>query len=447
MRQKIGCDRFGGVLIRRAYRYRIYPTKAEEDRILRWQDALRFLWNLALEQRLMGLARARGSRKYYTSFDQINELTELRKELPWLRDVPRNVCAQLLIELDKAWQRTFMKLGGAPRFKKKGRDWATCCEPHAKQFRLEFEKNTEASKKKKCVRGSLVFPKLKGLRAHVHRALPGAQKTCTLVREGDQWFASISCEIEIEEPAPSTKPGVGIDRGVENMLADSTGRKTPRLAPYSSTMKKLARAQRRVAQKKKGSKNQAGARIRVARLHRKARRQREAVLHAESKFYAYHHGRMIVEALEIRNMTSSARGTVAAPGSHVKQKAGLNRSILDAAWGRFELMLKYKAVVTGARVEEVPAHFSSQTCAACTHVAKENRKSQSSFVCVACGHEDHADVNAAKVLYSRRTGGSAVCGGPAKRRPEKQKLRVVRRGNRTKTGGLSNQKAPDFSPV
>ena len=102
----------------KGYRFRIYPNAKQIRRLLAWESALRFLWNLALEQRKLGLARA--PRIFPTWVDQINELTELRAELPWLADVPRNVCAQLLVELDKAWQRCFKRIARAPRWKRKG---------------------------------------------------------------------------------------------------------------------------------------------------------------------------------------------------------------------------------------------------------------------------------------------------------------------------------------
>jgi len=101
----------------KGYRFRIYPNARQIRRMLAWEAALRYLWNLALEQRKLGLARA--PRIFRTSFDQINELTELRAELPWLADVPRNVCAQALVELDKAFQRCFKKLARTPRWKRK----------------------------------------------------------------------------------------------------------------------------------------------------------------------------------------------------------------------------------------------------------------------------------------------------------------------------------------
>jgi len=91
------------VLVHRAYRFRIYPTDAQRARLEAWQDALRFLWNLAHEQRLWGLARERSERRYYTAAAQQRQLTELRSELHWLGDVPRHVCGKVLQDLDVAW--------------------------------------------------------------------------------------------------------------------------------------------------------------------------------------------------------------------------------------------------------------------------------------------------------------------------------------------------------
>jgi IS605 OrfB family transposase len=117
--------------------------------LLAWESALRFLWNLALEQRKLGLARPR--RLYPDAFDQISELKALCAEVPFLADVPRNVCAQLLVQLDRAWQRCFKRLARAPRWKRKSRDSLSLTEPHPKVWRL--------------VGSTLRFPKLGTLSA------------------------------------------------------------------------------------------------------------------------------------------------------------------------------------------------------------------------------------------------------------------------------------------
>lgn len=419
------------MLLHKGFRYRIYPTAEQATRLLAWEGALRFLWNLANEQRLMGLARPLAERRYPTAFDQINELTLLRAELPWLADVPRHVCAQLLIELDKSWQRCFKRLGRTPRFKRKGSDSLGLTEPSPKIFRID---------------GSVLrFPKLGNLHAVVHRPLEGKPKTCTIREEAGQWYASIMCQIEVSDPAPHPGQPVGVDRGVVNVVGLSTGELVANPRHYAASMKRLARAQRSVSRKKKGSKNQQKARAKVARIHRKVRRQREHFLHTLSFLLAKNHGLIAIEKLSLTNMTASAAGTAEEPGKNVRAKAGLNRSILDAGLGRFAEMLKYKSAWRGGRVVETHAAYSSQECSACGHVDAKNRPDQATFCCVRCGHCEHADTNAGKVVLKRALAVEptvTVCGGDAVGRPKKQKLRVARRGTRQ----TSSAKAADAGP-
>jgi putative transposase len=176
------------MIIHKTYRYRIYPTPEQELRLHAWQDALRALWNVAQEQRLIGLP----NKKYLTAFDQQADLKALRAENPWMADVPRNVCAQLLVELDKAWQRCFKKLARKPRWKKKGRDILSICEPHPKVWSLTED--------------GIKFPKLGAIRTVLHRQVNGTPKTCTLKQDADQWYACITVEQEVETPAPRTVP-------------------------------------------------------------------------------------------------------------------------------------------------------------------------------------------------------------------------------------------------
>jgi len=385
------------------------------------------------------LARCRVDRKIITAFGQCKELTQLRADLPWLTDVPYDVCAAVLMELDKAWQRCFGRNGYRPQFKSKARRDATpMIEPNPKSFHIKGAGRY----------GTIVFPKLGRIPAIIHRPIVGKAKTCAIVRDGDQWFACVSCEREIADPLLSTKPAVALDVGIAKLIADSNGGfvKNPKHA--EAMHPQIRRAQRTVARRQKGSQNQKKARAKVARLHRRVRRQREHALHITSARYAKNHGVIIVEALSIQNMTITASGTVAEPGTNVAQKRGLNRAIGSAGWGRFREMLRYKVIPEGGRVVEVPAHYSSQTCAECGVVDAASRQSQASFVCTACGHADNADVNAARVLLTRGLAKLAVeatvtvCGGTAAReRPVKQKLRVARRG----TSSIDKAKAESVS--
>ena len=103
----------------KTYRYRIYPTPAQLALMLQWQNALRFLWNLALEQYKIGMSRPRGERIYPTAYDQMRELTQLRAENDWLAAVPRDCAEALLLTLEQSWKRCFGRLARAPRWKRK----------------------------------------------------------------------------------------------------------------------------------------------------------------------------------------------------------------------------------------------------------------------------------------------------------------------------------------
>jgi putative transposase len=244
---------------------------------------------------------------------------------------------------------------------------------------------TEAHARDWSLDGNLLkFPKIGTLRVVAHRKLEGVPRVCTLRRDGDQWFACITCELNVPEPAPRTEPIIGIDRGITFTLADSDGRLTSNPKHFERTLTRLAKAQRVVARRKKGSKNREKAKLRVMRLHRKVRRQREHFLHVESTRLAKSHGVVVIEKLNVAGM----------------KRSNLGRSIAGAGWSRFASMLSYKLRWSGGTLVEVPAAYSSQTCSACGCIDAASRCGER-FRCATCHHEDHADLNAAKVIKTR----------------------------------------------
>jgi putative transposase len=262
----------------------------------------------------------------------------------------------------------------------------------------------------------LRFPKLGNLRAVIHRPLEGRPKSCTLRREGNQWFASIVCEVDIADPIQRTEPVLGLDRGVVALVADSDGNVVDNPSYLEESLRTLARAQRIVSRRKKGSKNRQKAKARVARIHRKIRRQRQHVLHQLSARLSKSHATVVVEKLSIGNM--------------VRANSGLARRILDAGWGSLVEMLRYKLAWSGGMLLEVPAAYSSQTCSSCGHIDAASRN-RARFLCTHCGYDDHADVNAAKVLKSRANRSALPVEGTlpegARRNRKVVALRVPRR--------------------
>jgi len=232
------------------------------------------------------------------------------------------------------------------------------------------------------------------VRVHQHRPIAGRIKTISVKREGRRWYVLVSCDDVPAQPLPATGRAVGIDMGTTHFLSTSDGehRDNPRHGRRGAA--RLAKAQRNLATKKKGSNRRRSARERVAAAHRKIRNQRTDFLHKEALRLVRSHDVIACEDLAIRNMTRSASGTVDNPGAGVAAKSGLNFSILDASWGRFLAILTDKAESAGRLVIAVDARNTSRTCAECGRCAAENRN-RASFRCVSCGHAAHADVNAA----------------------------------------------------
>ncbi len=378
----------------RVAHYRLYPSPEQAKTLRRWEGVLRLIWNLAHAQRLAGLARLGDQKRYVTMAEQMLELTALRAEYPWIYEVPCNACQQVLRHLDAAWQDCFAKKKGRPRFKRRGRDALGIAEPDAKRsWKLTHEDGNPV----------LQFPKVGKIPIVLHRPLPeGKRGTATITRDVDAWFISIVVEVADrlspeDRALQAAKPAVGLDRGVTNPLADSHGhltRKPTFLLAGALTIAKLAR---HLAKKAKGGKNREKAKEALARAHRHLRRQRENLLRTLAHRYAQNHSVVVLEDLRIQQMTKSAAGTVEEPGTRVAQKRGLNRGLLQLGLAQFVEYLLQKCVQYGTRLVLVNPAYSSQECAACHHVDAASRKGER-FHCTGCGHEDHADVNAAKVI-------------------------------------------------
>jgi putative transposase len=243
--------------------------------------------------------------------------------------------------------------------------------------------------------------------------LAGQAKSITVRREGKHWYVSVLCEREVPEPKPNLGPAVGLDLGVVQAITLSTGEAWAIQGRTRSEERRLARLQRSLGRKRKGSRNRGKARARLAELHlRIARRRRDAIHKATTKL-AKNHGLIVIEDLRVKAMTASARGTLEAPGTNVSAKAGLNRAMLDVAFGEIRRQLEYKCGWYGSALLAVnPAH-TSQRCSHCGHMEARNRPSQATFRCLSCGHGAHADVNAARNILARGTAEGpsvAVCG-------------------------------------
>ena len=316
-------------------------------------------------------------------------------ETEWLAQAPSQPLQQTLKDLERAYTNFFKGRAAFPVFKKRGRHDA---------FRFPQGVKLDQGNAR------IFLPKLGWMRYRKSREVAGSVKNVTVSASGGKWFISIQTECEVETPRHSANGIVGVDVGVANFATLSTGEIIAPINAMAKRQRQLARAQRALSRKRKFSRNWIKAKARVQSIHTRIGNTRRDYLHKLTTTLSKNHAAVVIEELQVRNMARSSSGTVDQPGRNVRAKAGLNRSILDQGWGEFRRQLEYKQAWRGGIVVAVPPMNTSRTCSECGHVAKENRRSQSRFECVACGHTANADVNAARNVLAA---GHAViaCGG------------------------------------
>jgi putative transposase len=406
----------------KAFRFQLRTRPAVESQLRRFAGMGRRVWNMALaEQR----ARHARGEKYAGHSEMCRWLTAWRNDpaTAWLAEGPVHPQQQVLRRLDEGYRRFFAaaKAGqaggrgrtGPPEFKRYG-DEPGIRFPDPKQFSMD------------AANGRIKLPKLGWVRLRMSQQVEGVLRNVSITREGSKWFASLQVETREVVEALGLAPTLGIDLGLAAFAATSDGALVAPLKALAQQQVRLRRYQRSVARKKKGSANRKKAVAKLGVLHRRIAHQRGDWLHKLTTGLADAHPVIALEDLRIKSMSASAKGTVEEPGKNVRAKAGLNRCILDAAWGEFARQLTYKVQWRGGQVILVNPAYTSRTCRICGREAAENRKTQRVFSCVACGHTENADMHAAKNILAaghavwameqaRLASGPDACGGEVSR--------------------------------
>ncbi len=372
---------------RRAYKFLLRPTSRQTSALAACLEDHRQLYNAALEHRRTAYRMAGVTVRYG---GQSAELKDIRAFDPQEQGRWSFSSQQATLRrLDKAMAAFFrrVKNGGTPGYPRfKGRGW--------------FDTVTWPSDRDGCrwnsqPRGQATRVYLQGIghvRVHQHRPVAGTVKTISAKREGRRWYLVLSCDGVPAEPLPSTGAVVGIDMGIASLVTTSDGEHIANPRHLAASAARLAKTQQVLARCKRGSNRRRKTREQVAALHGKVRRQRLDHAHKTALGLVHRYDLIAHEDLRITNMTRSASGTVKAPGRNIAQKAGLNRSILDAGWGVLLSVLAYKAESAGRVVVAVDPRNTSRTCPKCGHCAADNRVTQATFRCVACSYAEHADV-------------------------------------------------------
>lgn len=375
-----------------SYRYRAYPSAEQVDGLFTHASHARFVWNLAVEQQSYYRVAGRVSPPP-NSGARFRQLAEARADNEWLAAGSSSVQQQALRDFDHAMRGFFNGSHRKPSWRKAGRDEGFCI------------RDVKAEKVNRRW-GRVFVPKMGWLRFRQSRPLPAKSGMARVTLDAaGRWHVAFTAE----QPAierKSTGSAVGIDRGVATTLALSTGQHYQ--VPHSRTAERKARKlAARISRARRGSKRRDAAKAALAKVHVQAADRRKNWIEKTTTTLVREHDVIVLENLRIKNMVRRPKPKPDPdhPGSFLpnqaRAKAGLNRSIHRSCWGLFAQRLHDKASVSGVTVLKVNPAYSSVECRACGHTASENRESQAVFRCIDCGHENHADTNAARNVLAR----------------------------------------------
>lgn len=367
----------------KTFKYKLRLTKNQRQTFQQWLGGCRFLYNCALEHRI-AVYQATGTGTTYEN--QAGELPAIKKMegLKWLGQIPSQTLQATLERLHQAY-KNFFNGAGFPKWARK------------------YHYNSITVKSVKIdTHNRLKLPKIGSVKYYASRRIEGKLKRAVITRHGHSWYISVVCEVAPPEFCPATEnQRVGLDWGTTHFYTLSTGHHERNLRLSQKYGSHLRVLQRSLARKKPGSHNWKNVKRQLKRLHAKIARIRKDWHHRQSTELVRKYEMIFVEDLRVKNLTKSSKGTIEEPGKMVRQKSGLNRSILETSPGHFFQLLAYKCDWYQRGFAKVPAQNTSRECSACGHISKENRKTQDTFACEQCGHRENADVNAAKNIRSR----------------------------------------------
>ena len=359
----------------KAFKYRIYPTEEQQVLLAKTFGCKRLIFNHYLNEQL---TRYQNKEKHLSNYDINKDITNLKNKMEWLREVDSIALQMAAEDLSVAYENFFKSASG----KRKGP------KVSAPKFK---NKHSRQSYRTRGVRfnsdGTLQIPKLKSVKAAVHREIPenSTIKSTTISKNPDgRYYASILVEMEMALQ-PMTGKEVGCDIGLKDLLITSNGLKFKRpdeLENIVKTKRLLKVKQKQFARTDKSSKNHEKARLEVARAYSKVTRQRNEYYHLVSRYLVDNYDSIYVEDLSVKNMIQNRK---------------LSRAIHEVAWSSLTSMIAYKSAWAGKTYHRIDRFYpSSKTCSSCEHKLEKLDRGTREWTCPNCGCTHDRDINAAK---------------------------------------------------
>ena len=351
----------------KAYKYRMYPNKEQENLINKTFGCVRFIYNKMLTDKI----------KYYAETKQLlkNTPAQYKYEFEWLKEVDSHALCNAQRNLQIAYVRFFREQKmGSPQFKSKRKDSRSYT-------------TNEVNNNIYIEEGKIKLPKLGFIKIKLHRQIPEGHKikSCTISKTpSGKYYVSILVEYEQEIPKPIINLNniLGLDMDMKNLYTDSQGIRAKYPRYYRQMLDKLATEQRKLSRCKIGSNNREKQKIKVAKIHEKISDQRKDFLHKLSRQICNEFDGVCIEDLDMKAMSQCLK---------------LGKSVMDNSWGMFTAFLNYKLAEQGKPLIKIDKWYpSSKTCNVCGFVNGNLTLKDREWTCEGCGTTHDRDWNAAK---------------------------------------------------
>jgi len=358
----------------KAYKFRVYPDEKQMELILKCCGCARLIYNKMLWLQQINYENT-GKNLSHKQISTVLTALKKEKEFAFLKEVDSVALQSATEHLRDAFDAFFKGRGGYPNFKKKRHYCSYSTKNVNDNIKLEDK--------------YITLPKVGRLKAKVHRAMKGVIKNATIsVNNAGHVYVSLCCLVKDEKVRDtSSLPKAGIDLGLKDFVITSEGTKYENMKFLKKEERRIARLQRRLSRKQKGSKNQEKARLALARKHQKIANRRMDYLHKLTHEMVMSHSFIAVETLKVKNMVKN---------HHLAQ------AISDVSWSEFVRMLEYKCQWCGVPFQKVNIFFASSQI--CNHCGFKNPVTKDLNVrevtCPMCGEVYDRDINAAKNILN-----------------------------------------------